>query len=146
MADLRKSLVLRQATDDDLKGILEASSVRQAEEGSYFFLQGDPSTHAYVLVLGQVKLLQSNRTGQVVNLRTVYPWQLFGALGAVRGTAEYPASAQALEDSAALGNSQRLPERVAAAASRAFDGPDATDDILHPGDAVARTASWRPSA
>ena len=101
-ADLRQSLVFRQASDEDLKGILGVSTVRQTEEGSYFFLQGDISKYAYVLVQGQVKLLQSNRTGQVVNLRTIYPWELFGALGAVRDTAEYPASAQALEDSTAL--------------------------------------------
>jgi len=42
-----------------------------------------------------------------VNLCTVYPWQLFGALGAVRETAEYPASAQALEDSASLAMSSK---------------------------------------
>ncbi|HET6846745.1 MAG TPA: Crp/Fnr family transcriptional regulator [Anaerolineales bacterium] len=99
---LRRSLVFQQASDEDLAEILRVSALRQVEEGEYFFLQGDPSDHAYVLTQGQVKLLQSNPTGQVVNLRTVYPWQLFGALGAVRETAEYPASAQALQDSAAL--------------------------------------------
>lgn len=82
--------------------MLGVSSLRLVEEEEYFFLQGDPAEHFHVLVQGQVKLLQSNQLGQVVNLRTVYPWQLFGALGAVRETAEYPASAQALEDSASL--------------------------------------------
>lgn len=100
--ELRQSAVFRKASEDDLRAILAVSTTRQAEEGEYFFLQGDPAEHSYVLTHGQVKLLQSNRLGQVVNLRTVYPWQLFGALGAVRETAEYPASAQALEDSTAL--------------------------------------------
>ena len=115
VAELRQSHVFRQASDDDLKGILEVSTLRQAEEGSYFFLQGDLSEHAYVLVQGQVKLLQSNRTGQVVNLRTVYPWQLFGALGAVRETAEYPASAQSPGRQLSTGDAQRIPECVASA-------------------------------
>ncbi|HMV29906.1 MAG TPA: Crp/Fnr family transcriptional regulator, partial [Anaerolineales bacterium] len=47
--------------------------------------------------------MQSNPNGQQVNLRTIYPWQMFGALGAVRTDgATYPASAQTLEDSTAL--------------------------------------------
>jgi CRP-like cAMP-binding protein len=100
--ELRRTLVFRRASEPDLQDILRISAFRQVEEGEYFFFQGDPSEHSYVLVQGQIKLLQSNALGQVVNLRSVYPWQLFGALGAVRDTAEYPASAQALEDSAAL--------------------------------------------
>ena len=35
-------------------------------------------------------------------MRIIFPWQMFGALGAVRVEATYPASAQALEDSTAL--------------------------------------------
>jgi CRP-like cAMP-binding protein len=100
--ELRQAAIFRQASDDDLRAIISMSTVRQAEEGEYFFLQGDVADHAFLLSGGQVKLLQSNPLGQVVNLRTLYPWQLFGALGAVRDTAEYPASARALEDSSAL--------------------------------------------
>jgi len=46
--------------------------------------------------------MQSNPGGQQVNLRTIYPWQMFGALGAIRAEATYPAKAQELEDSFAL--------------------------------------------
>jgi CRP-like cAMP-binding protein len=56
----------------------------------------------YILTSGQVKLMQSNPNGQQVNLRTIAAWQMFGALGAVRAEATYPASAQALENSTAL--------------------------------------------
>lgn len=100
--DLRQVAVFEQATDDDLQLLLKNGRGRNVEEGGYFFLQGDPATHAHILTLGQVKLLQANPAGQQVNLRTIYPWQLFGALGAVHGQATYPASAQALEDSTAL--------------------------------------------
>lgn len=101
-ADLRKVVAFRTGSDEELTQVLDASTLRTVEEEEYFFLQGDPAQHAYVLVKGQTKLLQSNPAGQVVNLRTIYPWQLFGALGSVREQAEYPASAQALEDSTAL--------------------------------------------
>lgn len=95
-------MVFQNATDEDLNQILRASALRQVEEEEYFFLQGDRAEHAYVLTEGQAKLVQSNPQGQVVNLRTLHPWQLFGALGAVRSQGTYPASAQALVDSSAL--------------------------------------------
>ena len=60
--------------------------------------------------------MQSNPNGQQVNLRTITAWQMFGALGAVRAEATYPASAQALENCTALAVSKRVP---------AFDAGDA---------------------
>lgn len=106
-ADLRRVLVFKDGTDEDLSYLLANSVSRSIEEGGYFFFQGDPAEHLYVLLEGQVKLLQSNPAGQQVNLRTIYPWQLFGALGAVRDEATYPATAQALEDSLGLAITSR---------------------------------------
>lgn len=101
--DLKQVVVFENATDDDLVLFLKNGITRSMEEGGYFFLQGDEATYLYILTGGQVKLTQSNPSGQQVNLRTIYPWQMFGALGAVRTDgATYPASAQALEDSTAL--------------------------------------------
>src|SRR5678815_78626 len=100
--ELKQVVVFQNATDDDLKMILENSIIRSMEEGGFFFFQGDPADYLYVLTSGQAKLMQTNPNGQNVTLRTLYPWQMFGALGAVREMASYPASAQALEDSAAL--------------------------------------------
>lgn len=99
---LRQVSVFKHATDDDLKLIAQHSIERSIEEGEFFFFQGDPATYFYVLVSGRAKLMQSNPTGQQVNLRTINEWQMFGALGAVRADATYPASAQALEQSTAL--------------------------------------------
>ena len=100
--DLKQVIVFQNATDDDLQLILENSIIRSMEEGGFFFFQGDSADYLYVQTSGQTKLLQTNPNGQNVNLRTIYPWQMFGALGAVREMANYPASAQALEDSTAL--------------------------------------------
>jgi CRP/FNR family transcriptional regulator, nitrogen oxide reductase regulator len=101
-SDLRRVGIFRKATDEDLAELASTAILRAAEEGEYFFLQGDPAGFAHVLTMGHVKLLQTNRLGQAVNLRTIYPWQVFGALGAVRAEAEYPASAQALANSQSL--------------------------------------------
>ena len=101
--DLKQVVVFQHATDEDLSLILKNSITRSIEEGGFFFLQGDDAKHLYILTSGQVKLMQSNPNGQQVNLRTIYPWQMFGALGAVRmDMPTYPATAQTLEDSTAL--------------------------------------------
>ena len=99
---LRQVSVFQNATDEDLKVIAGHAIERSIEEGEFFFFQGDPATYLYVMISGRAKLMQSNTAGQQVNLRTIAEWQMFGALGAVREEATYPASAQALENSTAL--------------------------------------------
>lgn len=99
---LRQVSVFQNATDDDLKLIAQNSIERSIEEGEFFFFQGDPAEYFYVLLSGRAKLMQTNPSGQQVNLRTINEWQMFGALGAVRDNATYPATAQALEQSTAL--------------------------------------------
>src|SRR6266498_2828510 len=100
--NLRRVSVFQNATDEDLRLFVQHGFERSLEEGEFFFFQGDPAAYAYVLVSGRAKLLQTNPAGQQVNLRTISEWQVFGALGAVRENATYPASAQALEQSTAL--------------------------------------------
>jgi CRP-like cAMP-binding protein len=100
--NLRRVSVFQNATDDDLRLFARQGIQRSIEEGEYFFLQGDSAIHFYVLTAGRAKLLQSNPSGQQVNLRTIYEWQMFGAIGAVSENALYPASAQALVNSTAL--------------------------------------------
>ncbi|MGE5252247.1 MAG: cyclic nucleotide-binding domain-containing protein, partial [Bacteroidota bacterium] len=101
-ADLRNVKVLEQATDADLEMIAEHGIERTREEGEFFFFQGDPAKYLYILISGRAKLTQTSAAGQPVNLRTVHPWQMFGALGAVREQATYPATAEAIEPSTAL--------------------------------------------
>jgi CRP/FNR family transcriptional regulator, nitrogen oxide reductase regulator len=99
---LRQVSVFQNATDEDLKLIAGHGIERSIEEGEFFFFQGDPADYLYVLLSGRAKLMQTNPAGQQVNLRTISEWQMFGALGAVREAATYPATAQALENSIAL--------------------------------------------
>ena len=99
---LRQVTVFQNATDEDLKLFVQNSIERSVEEGEFFFFQGDPAVYFYVLISGRAKLMQMNPAGQQVNLRTINEWQMFGALGAVRDNAAYPATAQALEHSTAL--------------------------------------------
>lgn len=107
-ADLRQVDVLKDAPDEDLEILARDGILRAFEDGEYVFFQGYPATFLYILTGGRVKLLQSNASGQQVNLRTIDAWQMFGAIGAVRPHADYPATAQAIEASAALAIESRL--------------------------------------
>jgi CRP/FNR family transcriptional regulator, nitrogen oxide reductase regulator len=121
-SDLRQVIVFQSATDEDLSFILKNSITRSIEEGSFFFFQGDQAEYLYVLISGQAKLQQSGPNGQQVNLRTIQPWQMFGALGAVRQGAAYPATAQALEDCTVLAiQSGFLHEMLETRSQMAFD-------------------------
>jgi CRP/FNR family transcriptional regulator, nitrogen oxide reductase regulator len=100
--ELKQVVVFQNATDDELQLILQNSITRSIEESGFFFFHGDPARYLYILTSGQAKLMQTSADGQQVSLRIIYPWQMFGALGAVRREATYPASAQALENSTAL--------------------------------------------
>lgn len=99
---IRKVAVLKAATDEDVRVIAELGIPRAVEEGAYFFFQGDVAEYLYIMMDGRAKLCQISSDGQQVNLRTLIPGQLFGAVGAVEPKATYPACAQALEDSTAI--------------------------------------------
>ena len=119
---LRQVSVFQNATDEDLNLIARLGIERSIEEGEFFFFQGDAAHYLYVLISGRAKLMQSNPAGQQVNLRTINEWQMFGALGAVRDGATYPASAQALENSTALAiKSENLRELMQTRPYLSFD-------------------------
>lgn len=101
-ASLRQVEVFSNASEKDIRLIAQLGIPRRVEEGGFFFFEGDPADYLYVLLSGRAKLCQITPDGQQVNLRTLIPNQLFGAVGAVDSQATYPVSAQALEDSTAL--------------------------------------------
>jgi len=106
--EIKQVVVFQSATENELQLILKNSIIRSIEENEFFFIQGEAAQYLYILTSGQIKLMQSSPNGQQVNLRTIHPWQMFGALGAVRKEATYPATAQALEDSSALAIDSRF--------------------------------------
>lgn len=69
--------------------------------GEYFFFQGDPAEAVYILVEGQVKLLQLTPEGQQVIHRIIAPYTLFGIIGAVKEAA-YPVTAESVDASRAM--------------------------------------------
>jgi CRP/FNR family transcriptional regulator, nitrogen oxide reductase regulator len=99
---LRRVAVLQNTSNEDIQAIARLGIQRAVEEGAFFFMQGDPAEYLYVMLSGRAKLCQIGLDGHQVNLRTLNPNQLFGAIGAVQEDAVYPACAQAMEDCIAL--------------------------------------------
>jgi CRP-like cAMP-binding protein len=74
---------------------------RRAPAGSFFFQEGDPAEYIYALVEGRVRLVQVTMEGQQVIHFLVTPVGAFGVIS-VLAEADYPVSAQAIEDSLAF--------------------------------------------
>ena len=84
-----------------LREVLGAARERKVQRGSFLFHQGDPASALYVLVSGQVRMLQVTSEGQQVLLRIITPGETFGGIAVLENTT-YPASAQAARDCAVL--------------------------------------------
>lgn len=101
-SSLRQVGVFSGLSATDIQVIAGLGILRSVEEGTFFFFQGDSAEYLFILLSGRAKLCKITPDGQQVNLRTVAPNQLFGALGALEEEATYSVCAQALEDSTAL--------------------------------------------
>ncbi len=80
---VRKVAVFSNATEDDIHAIARLGIQRAVEEDSYFFFQGEKADYLHILLTGCAKLCTISADGQQVNLRTLVPNHLFGAVGAV---------------------------------------------------------------
>jgi len=99
---VRQSSLFTEVSPDGFKQVIEAGVLRSIEEDGFYFMQGDPATHAYVLVNGRVKMIQITPNGQQITLRIMTPGQTYGGIALLNPRAGYPATAQAVEDSTAL--------------------------------------------
>ena len=99
---VRRSSLFKDIRPDVFSQVLDASVPRSVEEDGFFFLQGDPATHAYVLVEGRVKMIQITPNGQQITMRIMTPGQTYGGIALLNPRAGYPATAQAVENSTAL--------------------------------------------
>jgi len=99
---VRQSNLFKDVSPDVFAEALDASVPRSVEEDGFFFMQGDPATHAYVLVEGRVKMIQITPNGQQITMRIMTPGQTYGGIALLNPQAGYPATAQAVEDSRAL--------------------------------------------
>ena len=99
---VRQSSLFQGISPAGFEQILAFGTLRAVEEGGFFFMQGDPATHAYVVITGLVKMVQITPNGQQITLRMMTPGQTYGGIAMLNPQAGYPSTAQALEDSTAM--------------------------------------------
>jgi CRP/FNR family transcriptional regulator, nitrogen oxide reductase regulator len=99
---VRQSSLFQDVDPAVFEKVLACAVERSMEEGGYYFMQGDPATHAYVLGQGRVKMVQLTPSGQQIMLRMMTPGQTFGGIAMLNPKSGYPATAQAVENSTAL--------------------------------------------
>jgi CRP/FNR family transcriptional regulator, nitrogen oxide reductase regulator len=125
---VRQSSLFRDASPVVFAQVMAAGVSRSIEEDGYFFMQGDPATHAYVLLSGRVKMLQITPNGQQITLRIMTPGQTYGGIALLNPSDGYPATAQAVENSTAMAwNTAQLRELAGKEPSISFN----TMQLMH---------------
>lgn len=94
LENLASTPLLEGLTPQEIEQILQNASYTTLEPDSFFFHQGDAAKRIYILLEGQIKVIQLTPEGQQVVMRMVNPPEIFGCVAALGG-GEYPASAQA---------------------------------------------------
>lgn len=108
---LARCPVFQGLTPEDLRHIRAAAQSKKLRRGEMLFAQGEPATHAYVVEVGRMRLVQVHPDGRAVVHRILTPGEFFGGV-AVLGEAQYPVSAEALEESGVLGWSGEALQRL----------------------------------
>ena len=98
---LRESELFRGLSEREYPDLLESGRKKKAEDGSFYFMEGDPASSIFVLLEGRVKLLQVTPEGQQVIFGYASIGDVFGIIAASDDNF-YPVSAQAVGDCLAL--------------------------------------------
>ena len=96
----------------DVADILTDARLRKIPEGSIAFAQGAPASRVFLLLDGQMKIVQVTQEGQQIIAHFIVPGQLFG-LAVAMGRSDYPGTAVSVIDSTVLAWSLAAWERVA---------------------------------
>lgn len=85
----------------ELEAVSAAARQRRFDKDAFLFFQGDQVEHLYVLLSGKIKLSAQSPDGRQLILRFMSPMEAFSVVAALQ-SAEYPVSAQAVENSLTL--------------------------------------------
>ncbi len=99
---LQRSQLLSALQTDELRELAKLTVERSFESGEFIFWEGDPPEWFYLVEQGKVKMLKHASTGKEFLIAVFGPGEAFGEV-AVFDSAPYPASAQAADDTRALG-------------------------------------------
>jgi len=94
--------LLKGLTADECQAVIAAARPYHINQGEYFFHQGEPSEHFYIMVQGEVKLTQINPEGHQIIITYLGPGDGLGII-VVLSRMDYLVAAEAVEDCFALG-------------------------------------------
>ncbi len=94
--DLFKSL-----SEEGLDAVLAQAQSSLLQEGDFAFRQGDIAERFFLLLNGQLKVMQTTPDGEQIVVRYVSPGEIFGIAHAM-GRPDYPATAIAVKESLLL--------------------------------------------
>lgn len=105
-AELSRSLIknldiFRQMPDASLDTLLQAATVHRLATNDTAFRQGEAADRFFVLLHGNLKVIQNTTEGEQVVVRYVIPGEVFGIAHAMRRP-HYPATALAVHESLVL--------------------------------------------
>jgi CRP-like cAMP-binding protein len=101
VAALRTSPLFKDFPPADVSRVAERCFFRKFEKGQILFREGDNATAFYVVASGQVKVFKESVDGRELIIKIMRPGDLVGEAAALAGF-PYPATAQALDDAAAV--------------------------------------------
>ncbi|MCP4357825.1 MAG: Crp/Fnr family transcriptional regulator [Chloroflexi bacterium] len=94
--------LLKDLTVDDCQAVIAAARPYHINQGEYFFHQGEPAEHFYIIIQGEVKLTQINPEGHQIIITYLGPGDGLGII-VVLSRINYLVAAEAVEDCFALG-------------------------------------------
>jgi len=99
---LKRSLIFSGLEADEIQELVLLFKEKRLAAGEYAFWEGDPPDWFYLLAKGKIKVVKHSSSGKDFIIAFFEPGEIFGEV-AVFENRPYPASAQAVIDSTALG-------------------------------------------
>jgi len=99
---LPQAKIFTGLSDADLRAVASGFQIRTLADDTFLVREGDPARTFYILLSGQVKILQTSAEGFEVILHILGPGDIIGALPTI-GEGTYPASALTLGEAQVAG-------------------------------------------
>ena len=101
-AIIKQSLIFSGLNDTEVEELARLCTEKRLAAGEFAFWEDDPPEWFYLLASGKIKVIKHSSGGKEFIVAFFGPGEMFGEV-AVFEDRPYPASAQAVEDSVALG-------------------------------------------
>ena len=106
--------LFQNLTDEEAAALMAAAWRKQYERGSYVFIQGEPAALLFVIKAGRVKLVKTDAEGSEILVDIRKPGDFIGETF-LSEEADYPLTAECVEDSLLCGFTRESFERLVTA-------------------------------